>query len=149
MIHTVFTAVCLIALAPPPGLISLEPLSKNEEISGCGFSCSLVGIRGVENAQIFGSDKTVDKSNKIYGFIRVNGRLQKLKLGVRKEFPKRKNQVHVGDKFIETWSNEAVQIRFECTITGTNDEGDDFEGKMIVRNGKSSQVFQIDGGEGC
>jgi len=149
LMHTMLTVASLMAQAHQSVPINLEPLSKREEISGCGFSCSLIAVDGSEDRQIFGSDMTLDKSNNIFGLIRVNGRLEKLKLGTRKKTPKRRNQVHVGDKFVETWSNEVVQVRFECTITGRNDEGDAFKGKMIVQLGQSTRVFQIDGGEGC
>jgi hypothetical protein len=129
--------------------ISLETLTSQEEYSGCGMGCTLVDSSNPNHRMVFSSDLTVTPKHKVIGSIRINGKLFRVLQGPTKWKRSKPHGLNSGDQFTEVWKGDSLTVRFECKLTGTNIEGEDFEGTMTINLGSSSETFQVTGYRGC
>jgi hypothetical protein len=81
--------------------------------------------------------------------MQFDGQLHRLKLRREKQTHKRKNKWVIGDKWIQTWSDESIRVEVEYQITGFDEESHAFKGKVtVVRHGQS-RSFPLWGASGC
>jgi hypothetical protein len=123
--------------------ITVQDLNRQDALGGAGTSFFFAGRPPGSTGIIFGYDEHHATG------IWIDHRLVPLKSAGTKELAPATGDYGLGERTLETWVGEGVEVTFDVRTTSAGEGGNALRGLMVVTMGARRTSFPIEGGRWC